>query len=170
MQLTLRPQAVAFPAALRKVREAAGISQRGLARASGLTPAYISLLEGGRRTPERSAVERLATALRLDEAGQAALLVAAGYAAGGGAPAPGPLADVEALIAALEFAPEQRALILSLVEQYARGLVLRTRAGRPLVSDLAAPWQQRVLEAMDEKMTEDFNAFRDSYMRPSFDL
>lgn len=170
MQLTTTAGAPSFAAALRQRREGVGISQRGLARASGLTAAYISLLEAGRRMPERAAVERLATALDADDEDRAALLVAAGYVAGRGAPLPGPLSDVEALIAAPEFAPEQRALILALVEQYARGLVQRTRAGRPLVSDLAAPWQQRVLEAMDEKMTDDFNAFRDTYMRPSFDL
>jgi transcriptional regulator with XRE-family HTH domain len=170
MQLMTRT-ALAFSAALRRAREAAGLSQRALARASGRTAAYISLLEAGRRAPERPAVERLTAALRLADAERDALLLAAGYAvAGRGTPVAGPLAGVEALITAGEFAPEQRTLMLSLVEQYARGLVQRTRAGRPLVSDLAAPWQQRVLEALDEKMTEDFNTYRDAYMRPSFDL
>jgi hypothetical protein len=50
------------------------------------------------------------------------------------------------------------------------GLVARVRAGQPLVANLAAPWQQRILEAMQEKMREDFEAFREGYMRPSFDL
>ena len=58
----------------------------------------------------------------------------------------------------------------ALVARYAQGLAARARAGKPLVADLAAPWQQRILEAMQEKMAEDFESFRDAYMRPSFDL
>ncbi len=58
----------------------------------------------------------------------------------------------------------------ALIVGYAQGLAARARAGKPLVSDMAAPWQQRILEAMQEKMSEDFESFRDSYTRPIFDL
>ena len=161
-----------FAATLQRFRTAAALSQRALARASGLTPAYVSLLESSRRMPERPAVERLADALALAEADRAALLLAAGYAPSGGvqgAPA-GPLAEVAALLADTTFTPQQRATMATLVAAYAQGLAARVRAGKPLVTDLAAPWQARVLEALQEKMAEDFEAFRDAYMRPSFDL
>jgi hypothetical protein len=58
----------------------------------------------------------------------------------------------------------------ALVTAYAEGLATRARAGRPLVSDLAAPWQRQILETLQEKMAEDFESFREAYMRPSFDL
>ena len=99
------------------------------------------------------------------------MLQAAGYAAGPEAlTRAGPLADVEALIQRPEFTPHQRRLMTSLIAAYAEGLATRARAGRPLVSDLAAPWQQRILETLQEQMAEDFEAFRDAFMRPSFDL
>jgi transcriptional regulator with XRE-family HTH domain len=160
-----------FAVALRRAREAAALSQRALARRCGLTPAYLSLLEGGRRMPERPTVERIAAALGLNDAGRADLLLAAGYAApAGGGGHPGPLAEAEALIADPTLAPEQRDTIARLTALYVRGLLARLRAGRPLVSDLAAPWQQRVLEAIDEQMAEDFESFRTASMRPLFDL
>ncbi len=161
-----------FAGALQRARQDAGLSQRALAKRCGLTPAYLSLLEGGRRMPERPAVERIAVALGLTDEEAARLIVAAGYAPAGGLPtAPaGPLADVEVLLTDASFTPNQRAQMALLVRLYAEGLAARARAGRPLVSDLAAPWQQRILEAMQEKMSEDFESFRDAYMRPSFDL
>ncbi|MGH2583365.1 MAG: hypothetical protein ACRDJE_00450, partial [Dehalococcoidia bacterium] len=82
----------------------------------------------------------------------------------------GPLAAIDALIAGPGFTAEQRQQMLSLVRLYAQGLAARARAGKPLVSNLAAPWQQRILETMQEQMAEDFDSFRDSFMRPSFDL
>ena len=172
MQLTRQPAVTTFAATLQRFRQAAGHSQRGLAKRCGLTPAYLSLLESGRRTPERTAVERIADALALNEDDRTALLLSAGYAPSGGMPASpaGPLADVEALLAGPDFTPQQRALMTSLVTSYAQGLAARARAGKPLVADLAAPWQQRILEAMQEKMAENFESFRDAYMRPSFDL
>jgi transcriptional regulator with XRE-family HTH domain len=172
MQLTQQPAVNTFAAALQHARQAAGLSQRALAKRCGLTPAYLSLLEGGRRMPERQTVERLGAALELGDEERARLMIAAGYAPSGGLPAPraGPLSDVEALLADEDFTPEQRTQMASLVRLYAQGLATRARAGRPLVSDLAAPWQQRVLEAMQEKMAEDFESFREAYMRPSFDL
>jgi len=172
MQLTQQPAVNRFAAALRRFREAAGLSQRGLARHCGLTAAYLSLLEAGRRAPERGAVERIAAALELAERERAELLLAAGYAAGI-EPEParaGPLCDVEGLLGDEVFTPQQRALMTSLVTAYAEGLVARARAGRPLVSDLAAPWQRQILETLQEKMAEDFESFREGFMRPSFDL
>jgi hypothetical protein len=132
----------------------------------------MSLLEGGRRMPERLTVERVAGALALDDAARVVLLLAAGYAAAGSHPTTqeGPLAEVDALIAGPGFTAEQRRQMLMLIRLYAQGLATRARAGKPLVSDLAAPWQQRILETMQEQMTEDFDSFRDSFMRPSFDL
>lgn len=172
MQLTQQPSVNTFAAALQRLRQGAGLSQRALAKRCGLTPAYLSLLEGGRRMPERGTVERLGTALDLDDVQRADLMVAAGYAPSGGFPGsqPGPLADVEALLTDGAFTPDQRGQMALLVRLYAQGLAARARAGRPLVSDLAAPWQQRILEAMQEKMSEDFESFREAYMRPSFDL
>ena len=171
MQLTVRPEPSEFATTLRRYREAAALSQRGLAKRCGLTPAYLSLLEAGRRRPERGTVERIARALALDDGSGAELLHVAGYAVDGrGARDPGPLAEVEALLADEDFTPQQRTLMTALVAAYAAGLGARARAGRPLVSDLAAPWQQRILETLQEKMAEDFESFREAYMRPSFDL
>jgi hypothetical protein len=111
-------------------------------------------------------------ALGLGQREMAELLLSAGYSAGRGseaAPA-GPLAEVEALLQEPAFTPKQRTLMTALITAYAEGLAARARAGRPLVSDLAAPWQQRILETLQEKMAEDFESFREAYMRPSFDL
>ncbi len=172
MQLTSPVSAGSFAGALRRSRETAALSQRALAKRSGLTPAYLSLLESGRRMPERAAVERIAAGLDLDDSGRGDLLLAAGYASATASPPPlaGPLADAEALLLQASFPPEQRALMTALIVGYAQGLAARARAGKPLVSDMAAPWQQRILEAMQEKMSEDFESFRDSYTRPIFDL
>jgi transcriptional regulator with XRE-family HTH domain len=50
---------------LRRAREACGLSQDDLARASGLTQMTISRLENGRNTPYPRTVKRLARALRV---------------------------------------------------------------------------------------------------------
>jgi len=172
MQLTQQPGVNDFGATLRGMRERVALSQRGVARRCGLTPAYVSLLEGGRRRPERPTVERLAAALELDAGDRARLVLAAGYAAPVETTAgrAGLLAEAEAVIADADLTAEQRDVLSRLTTVYVQGLAARVRAGRPLVTDLAAPWQQRVLEAMDEKMAEDFATFRESYLRPSFDL
>ena len=172
MQLTQPAPASTFAATLQGFRQATGLSQRALAKRCGLTPAYLSLLEAGRRAPERSAVQRLADALELRESDRATLLVSAGYAPPHGLPEAqaGALAEVETLLQEPGFTPQQRAQMTALVTAYAQGLAARARAGKPLVSDLAAPWQQRILEALHEKMAEDFESFREAYMRPSFDL
>ena len=172
MQLTQQATAGTFAATLQSFRQAAALSQRGLAKRCGLTPAYLSLLEAARRTPERAAVERIADALDLSENERATLLVSAGYAPAGGLreTQSGPLAEVETLLEEPGFTPQQRAQMTALITAYAQGLAARARGGKPLVSDLAAPWQQRILEALHEKMAEDFESFREAYMRPSFDL
>jgi transcriptional regulator with XRE-family HTH domain len=172
MQLTSSADVGRFSVELRRLREAAGLSQRSLARRCGLTAAYISLLEGGRRTPDRSAVERIALALDPPDADRAALFIAAGFVpAGGHVPTPaGELGEVAALLADPAFTPRQRTLMTALVMAYAQGLAARARAGKPLVSDLAAPWQQRILETLQEQMADDFESFRDAYTRPAFDL
>jgi transcriptional regulator with XRE-family HTH domain len=172
MQLTEQPGVDTFAAALAERRRAGGLSQRALAKRCGLTPAYLSLLESGRRMPERPTVLRLAEALELSPEQQAVLLVSAGYAPPfvRSAEPDRPLSDVETLLANPDFSPEQQAHMTLLVRLYAQGLVARARAGKPLVSDLAAPWQQRILEAMQDKMAEDFESFRDAFMRPSYDL
>jgi len=160
-----------FAAELRRLREVAGISQRALARASVLTPAYLSLLEGGRRRPERLTVEKLAQALALSDGESATLLIAAGYAATHTAPAhTHPPSDLEAILADGAFLPRQRAQIEALLLAYAQRLAARARAGKPLVADLAAPWQTRVLETMQEQIAAEVESFRASFERPVFDL
>jgi len=57
---------------LREIREARGLSQRELARRSGVTQATLSLIERGRsKGVDFNTLEKLATALEVD----AALLV-----------------------------------------------------------------------------------------------
>jgi HTH-type transcriptional repressor of puuD len=50
---------------LRQSRESAGLSQRKLARLSGLSNALISSIEKGDRTPSIESLERLAEAMGL---------------------------------------------------------------------------------------------------------
>ena len=160
-------------ALVRHLREAQGMSQRALARAAGVTPAYVSLIERGRRAPDRAVVEKLERALSASPADADALLHAAGYAtASRSAPRPpdGATADVDRLLHESGLAPEQRAAVKSLMLIYVRGLIARAKDGRPLVSDLAAPWQIRVLEAVQEKMDEDSEHFREAYLHRVFDL
>lgn len=60
---------VPFAQALAAARTAAGLTQAALGRRAGLTAAYVSLLESGRRRPPRApVVERLARALALPPA------------------------------------------------------------------------------------------------------
>lgn len=49
--------------AIRFVRSAKSVSQTKLARDSGLTPGYISLIESGQRAPSLGALESMAKAL-----------------------------------------------------------------------------------------------------------
>ena len=85
-----------FAERLRTERTARGLSKRALALRAGLSPAYITLLEQGRRAPTRPVVEALGTAMTKAvgaEAAAAQLLEAAGYAAGGEAPDGAPSGD-----------------------------------------------------------------------------
>lgn len=174
-----------FAADLARLRRAAALSQRGLAKRAGLTPAYISLLEGGRRAPERPTVERLAVALDLPANEHAGLIRSAGYAADpptANAPAGGPddsaappirdslLRDAESLLTAAAFPVSQRDLAVTLITAYTGGLIERVRAGLPLVSDLAAPWQRQVLAAIDERLRGAVAEERRLLERPIFDL
>ena len=68
-----------FGAALKRYREAKGVSQSKLAERAEFDHSYVSRLESGARTPTREAVDRLATALGLARAEQDALLAAAGF-------------------------------------------------------------------------------------------
>jgi transcriptional regulator with XRE-family HTH domain len=61
-------------------RGAAGLSQNGLARATGLNAGYICLIEQGQRHPSRQVVLTLADALHLDMVATDRLLFAAGHA------------------------------------------------------------------------------------------
>jgi transcriptional regulator with XRE-family HTH domain len=69
-----------FPALLRAARLRRGVSQRGLARASGINPAIVSRLESGDRGPSGpEQVLALTGALGLEPAAADALLASAGY-------------------------------------------------------------------------------------------
>lgn len=59
---------------LRRARERAGLTLRSVAAAAGITAAYLSNLEGGRRCPSRTVAERLADALPLNDVERAAVL------------------------------------------------------------------------------------------------
>ena len=67
-----------FSARLRRLREAAGLSQEELAERAGLTPNAVGTLErGARRHPYPATVRALADALGLDEAERATLAASA---------------------------------------------------------------------------------------------
>ena len=53
-----------FGARIRRLREAAGLSQEALAAPARLHPTHISLIETGRRSVRIETIERLAKALR----------------------------------------------------------------------------------------------------------
>lgn len=185
MELTQKPPVSGFAADLARLRRAATLSQRGVAKRAGLTPAYISLLEGGRRAPERPTVERLAAALDLSANERARLIRSAGYVAdpppvavpvAGRDAATAPpvsdslLHDAESLLASAKFPVPQRDLAVTLITAYTGGLIERVRAGLPLVSDLAAPWQRQILAAIDERVRGAVAEERRLLERPIFDL
>lgn len=69
-----------FGAELKRLREAAGLSQSGLAKRVGLNASYINRLESGEREPPRAeTVVALAEALGVGGADRDGLLVAAGH-------------------------------------------------------------------------------------------
>ena len=51
--------------AIRLIRAARGITQKELARQSGLDPSYISLIENGDRAPSMATLKKIATVLRV---------------------------------------------------------------------------------------------------------
>lgn len=57
------PVAIAFGSALRRLREAAGLSQDALAKKAGMDRTYPSLLERGLRSPTLKMFLRLARCL-----------------------------------------------------------------------------------------------------------
>lgn len=61
-----------FHATLKRLRRKAGLTQEGLAQASGLTVSYVSKLERGGIDPSWSTVQRLADSLRVSVAAFAA--------------------------------------------------------------------------------------------------
>jgi transcriptional regulator with XRE-family HTH domain len=77
-------QVSGFPVLLRQLREDRGMSMVRLARASAVSPGYVSRLEAGKRQPARDVVERLAAAMRCTVAERDALLLAAGFSDGSG--------------------------------------------------------------------------------------
>ena len=145
-----------FGRELQRLRTARGLSQRALARASGLTPAYLSLLEAGRRAPERPSVERLASALVCREEEGAGLLLAAGYAASVSFPTPprSLLASVERLIADAGLPSEEQAALAAQIAGYAERLVARMRRHGARDARARASWQERVLEVVQEAIDE----------------
>lgn len=54
-----------YSKAIRLARARRGQQQRDLAKAAGLDPSYVSLLESGRRTPSPEVIEKLAVALAI---------------------------------------------------------------------------------------------------------
>lgn len=57
-----------FGIRLRRLREAAGLSQNDLARRTGLYSGDVSRIESGRREPKERTMERLLASIDLDEA------------------------------------------------------------------------------------------------------
>lgn len=161
-----------FGRQLAALRVAAKLSQRGLARRATLTPAYVSLLEGGHRAPERATVDRLADALALSREDRAALTIAAGYAAAG-ATAPQPpclLHDAETLLRDAALHPTVEQSVQILVAEFTRGLLQRVQSGLPLVPNSTGTWQQRTLEAIDEYLSDELRRAWRASERPLFDL
>jgi transcriptional regulator with XRE-family HTH domain len=61
---TRSAQHTAFGLALRESRHAVGLSQEGLAHASGLDRTYVSGIERGERNPSLTNILKLATAVQ----------------------------------------------------------------------------------------------------------
>jgi transcriptional regulator with XRE-family HTH domain len=68
-----------FPGLLAELREGQGWSQSRLGDEAGLDHSFVCLLEGGKRTPSRTTIARLARTLRLTPDDTGRLFVAAGY-------------------------------------------------------------------------------------------
>ena len=61
-----RPYIAAFGGQLRRLRQEAGLSQRGLGERAGLTREHVAKLERGLQVPRRVTLERLAGGLGVD--------------------------------------------------------------------------------------------------------
>lgn len=59
-------EAIAFPALLRQARESAGITQRYLAEATGISAPMIAQLESGKRHPKRRHIEEISRVISDD--------------------------------------------------------------------------------------------------------
>lgn len=66
-----------FALALKRLRTDAGISQSELSRRTFTVPSYIARLEQGARQPSREMVDRIITALNLENGDRLTLLTAA---------------------------------------------------------------------------------------------
>lgn len=64
---------------LRTLREKHGVSQSKLAERADFDHSYVSRLESGARMPTREAVDRLGSAMQLDQASLDTLLASAGF-------------------------------------------------------------------------------------------
>jgi transcriptional regulator with XRE-family HTH domain len=88
---------VNYAVAIRIARAARGLRKDELARAAGLDPSYISLLECGKRQPSDAALEALAGALGFTECDLRLLA---------GRPEDIPVAEAGDILVALLSAPE----------------------------------------------------------------
>lgn len=61
-----RPYLAAFGEHLRRLRQDAGLSQRGLGERAGLTREHVAKLERGLQVPRRPTLERLAGGLGVE--------------------------------------------------------------------------------------------------------
>ena len=68
-----------FGSLLKTLRERHGVSQSKLAERADFDHSYVSRLESGARMPTREAVDRLGTAMGLDQGALDALLASAGF-------------------------------------------------------------------------------------------
>lgn len=68
-----------FGSLLKTLRERHGVSQSKLAERADFDHSYVSRLESGARMPTREAVDRLGTAMALDQGALDALLASAGF-------------------------------------------------------------------------------------------
>lgn len=73
------PRPSRFAPILVRVRRAAGLTQLQLAEKVRVTSNYIALLENARRSPSRSFLDRLTSALKLPDPDRLELYTAAGY-------------------------------------------------------------------------------------------
>ena len=108
-----------FSALLRHHRTAMGVSQKTLARVTGLDRSYISRLESGDRDPSREVIEQLADALTLNSAQRVVLAASAGYLR---VPVPEPLLNLVAALS-LSMGETERVTVLRLVSDCTEDII-----------------------------------------------